>query len=81
MKGKEKQVYIKNAPPKLYWLVRVFFPNHCFNCRVAFSFANTIYTKYNLDEEVNKDIYAHELVHLRQMRYNIVYSIIHLIGS
>lgn len=67
---------ILNRPPKLQWLIKLFFPGYDFDRVVAFAFGDTIYTHF--DPIADYDL-IHEKVHLRQMRYSKLYGIIHFI--
>lgn len=66
---------IKNQKPRLYWLVRVFFPDYNFDRGHVFTFYRTIYTKSAMSEA----LLAHELRHIEQQGSSLVYSIVHSI--
>lgn len=67
---------ILNRPPKLQWIIRLFFPGYDFDKVVGFAFGGTIYTRFNPLPEYSL---VHERVHLKQMRYSKFYAIIHFI--
>lgn len=67
---------IVNRPPKLQWILRLFFRGYDFNKVAAFSFGDTIYTKQNPLPDYNL---VHEQTHLEQMRHSKVYAILHFI--
>src|SRR3990167_1878349 len=67
---------ISHNPPKLYWLVRLFFPDYNFNEITAFSFGDTIYTHENPLADFH---FVHEKVHLKQMKYSKVYAVWHFL--
>jgi len=66
---------IKNRPPKLYWLVRLFFPDYDFKTTTAFTFGDTIYC----DKKLSEDVLVHERIHLRQMRHSNLYGTVHFL--
>jgi len=67
---------IYNRPPRLYWLVRLFFPEYRFEKTLAFSFGDTIYSQ---ESPLPEDIFVHEEVHLEQMKWSKLYGIIHFL--
>src|SRR3990167_1742631 len=67
---------ISHNPPKLYWLLRLFFPDYDFNEIHAFAFGDTIYTKDNPLADYH---IVHERVHLEQMKYSKLYAIWHFL--
>lgn len=62
--GKETQVFFKNEKPKNWDLLEKTFGVSWE--RVAVAYGNTAYSKYPLLDDVK----AHELVHLKQQKYN-----------
>lgn len=69
-------VKIVNRPPRLQWIVRLFFPGYDFSRVVGFAFGDTIYTRFDPLPDYNL---VHEKVHLRQMRYSKLWGVIHFI--
>ena len=65
---------ILHRPPRLYWLLRFFFPEYRFEVTHGFAFGDTIYSRHN---PVPQDVLIHERIHLKQMRYSKLYGIWH----
>ena len=65
---------ILHRSPRLYWLIRLFFPDYRFEVVHGFAFGDTIYSRHN---PVPQDVLVHEKVHLKQMKYSKLYGVWH----
>ncbi len=66
---------LSHSPPKLQWVIKLFFPGYNFEKVVGFAFGDTIYSKEPLEDHN----LIHEETHLRQMGYSKWKGIIHFI--